>query len=255
MNEERKKLGVEVWSLVEPLAEESLAVFDGKLVFAAGKDIPRGITGIMANRLASRYKAPAMVVSMRDTTATGSFRSVRGVDLGSLLEPCADLFIDWGGHKYAAGFVLEKTNWDAFLERLKILIQTVEIRPEELEESVRVDAELPLSYLTPDIFKIIDRFEPYGEKNEPLTFMARRLKVTDINFMGKTEAKHVKLTLDAGKYKWPAVYWQAADKVKRDFDLNDQVDLVFTLNRNWFNGTETPQLMVTDLRRSGEHEA
>ena len=68
--------------------------------------------------------------------------------------------------------------------------------------------------------------------------------------MGKTEAKHVKLTLDAGKHKWPAVYWQAAEKVKREFDLGDQVDLVFRINRNWFKGNETPQLLVSDLKRS-----
>jgi len=68
--------------------------------------------------------------------------------------------------------------------------------------------------------------------------------------MGKSEQKHVKLTLDCGKHKWPAVYWQAADKVKKDFDLNDRVDIVFQVSRNWFNGTETPQLVVSDLKRS-----
>jgi single-stranded-DNA-specific exonuclease len=68
--------------------------------------------------------------------------------------------------------------------------------------------------------------------------------------IGKPEAKHVKLTLDTGKNKWPALYWQAAEKVKRDFDMGDTVDLVFNLNRNWFNGQETPQMIVTDLRRS-----
>jgi single-stranded-DNA-specific exonuclease len=104
--------------------------------------------------------------------------------------------------------------------------------------------------MTPDIFNLIDKLEPYGELNEPLTFMARGLKVKDINLMGKTEAVHVKLTLDCGKHKWPAIYWQAAEKVKRDFDLNDNVDVVFQLNRNWYNGTETPQIMVKDLRRA-----
>jgi single-stranded-DNA-specific exonuclease len=68
--------------------------------------------------------------------------------------------------------------------------------------------------------------------------------------MGKTEVKHVKLTLDAGTYKWPAVYWQAAEKVKTDFDMNDMVDIVFRVSRNWFNNVETPQLIITDLRRS-----
>jgi single-stranded-DNA-specific exonuclease len=32
------------------------------------------------------------------------------------------------------------------------------------------------------------------------------------------------------------------------------VDLVFTVNRNWFNGIETPQMIVTDLRRTDAAE-
>jgi single-stranded-DNA-specific exonuclease len=250
MNEERKKLGGDIWTIVEPLAAESLASFNGKLTLASGEGIYRGVTGIMANRLVNRFKVPALVVSFGEATATGSFRSVKGYDLRFILEQCADLFIDWGGHNYAAGFSMEKANWDTFLERLRIASRTIELAEGEDGETVTVDAELPQTYLTPELFKIVDRFEPYGEDNSPLTFMARRLRVTDLSFMGKTEAKHVKLTLDAGKHKWPAVYWQAADKVKRDFDLEDQVDLVFTLNRNWFNGVETPQLIITDLRRS-----
>jgi single-stranded-DNA-specific exonuclease len=252
LNEERKKLGGDIWTVVEPLAEKSLGSFGGKMVLASGDGIARGITGIMANRLINRFRVPALVVSFGETTLTGSFRSIRGYDLRSLLEQCADLFIDWGGHNYAAGFSMEKTNWDIFLERLKRAALLIELPDDQGAERVTVDAELPPSYLTPDIFKVVDRFEPYGEHNGPLTFMARGLRVTDLSFMGKTEAKHVKLTLDAGKHKWPAVYWQAAEKVKRDFDLEDRVDLVFTLNRNWFNGTETPQLIITDLRRTPE---
>jgi single-stranded-DNA-specific exonuclease len=252
MNGERKKLGGDMWAVVEPRAKESFEDFDGKMVMAAGDDIVRGITGLMASRMAGFFKVPAMAVSFNETVATGSLRSARGFDVRTLMEPCTDLCIDWGGHNFAAGFSLDRANWDAFLERLKNIAKAVELGAEGDEETVTVDAELPLSYLTPDIFKLVDRFEPYGEKNEPLVFMTRRLRVADITFMGKTEVKHVKLTLDTGKHKWPAVYWQAADKVKRDFDLEDKVDLVYTLNRNWFNGVETPQIMVTDLKRSGE---
>jgi single-stranded-DNA-specific exonuclease len=250
LNEERKKLGTDIWAHVEPQAAKSLALYDGKLVLASGEGIYRGITGIMANRLISRFKVPAVVVSLGEETAVGSLRSTRGWDLRGLLEQNADLFLDWGGHDFAAGFSMQKNNWERFLERLKIAARSIELAAEE--ETVAIDAELPHSYLTPDIFKLVDRFEPYGEENGPLTFVSRGLKVADLSFMGKADARHVKLTLDAGKNKWPAVYWQAADKVKREFDLHDTVDLVYTFNRNWFNGTETPQIIVTDLRRSGE---
>ena len=249
MNEERKKLGGEIWISVEPEAEKNLKKFDHKLAMASGK-IPRGITGIMANRLVSRFKTPSLVVSVGEEILTGSLRSYRDYDLRFLLEPCAHLFIDWGGHDFAAGFSMEKSNWETFLEILQKLAQSIDLGEEE-EEKVEVDAELPLSYLTPDILNLVDRFEPYGEGNEPLTFMARGLRVSELNLMGKIEANHVKLSLDAGRYKWPAVYWQAADKVKKEFDLEDRVDLAFRVIRDWFNGRETPQLVISDLRREG----
>ncbi len=251
MNAERRKLGADVWTAIEPMAAGSLEAHCGKLAFVFGDEIHRGITGIMASKLVGRFKVPAMVVAFTGPdSATGSLRSTRGYDVRGLLEQCADLFEDWGGHDFAAGFSLRRSRWDEFLDRLKTASATIELEEAEAEETVVVDAELPASYLTPDLLKTVDLFEPYGEDNDPLVFMAKGLRISDISLMGKTEQKHVKLTLDCGKHKWPAVFWQAADRVKRDFDVQDQVDLVFQVGRNYFNGAETPQLTVTDLRRS-----
>jgi single-stranded-DNA-specific exonuclease len=251
LNEERKKIGEEIWIIVEPLAAENLESFHGKLAVAYAKSIPRGVTGIMANRLTGRYKVPSLVASMGEMI-TASLRSVRLYDLRFLLEPLADLFADWGGHDFAAGFSIVPENWESFLERLKSASAAIELAADEDGETLCIDAELPFSYLTPDIFTLVDRFEPYGEANEQLCFAARKIRIEEISLMGKPEAKHVKLTLDAGKHKWPAVYWNAAEKVKREFDLGDQVDLVFRITRNWFKGNETPQLVVADLKRSGQ---
>ena len=251
MNEERKKIGEEIWTMAEPLAAKNMETYHSKLAVAYGSNIPRGVTGIMANRLSSRFKVPSLVASLGENSIVASLRSLRGYDLRLLLEPMADLFIDWGGHNFAAGFSVSTENWDAFLERLKSAAPNIELREED-GETLTIDAELPLSYMTPEIFTLIDRFEPYGEGNEALCFLAKEMKITDITLMGKPEAKHVKLNLDTGKHKWPAVYWQAAEKVKRDFDLGDTVDLVFRITRNWFKGNDTPQLIVSDIKRSGK---
>ncbi|MDR1636252.1 MAG: single-stranded-DNA-specific exonuclease RecJ, partial [Treponema sp.] len=252
LNNERKDLGEKTWKIAEARAEENLPLYGGKLAFAWGEDILRGVTGLMATRLTKRFGVPALVVSFMGDTVSGSLRSVRGYDLRLLLELCTDLFLDWGGHDYAAGFSMKRSNWDAFLERLKRAADNIELSGEKDRETVQVDAYLPQNYLNPeDIFKVVDRFAPYGEENEPLIFQAQGLRVAALVLLGKPDLKHVKLTLDAGKHKWPAMYWQAAEKVKRDFDLEDRVDLVFTVNRNWFNGIETPQMIVTDLRRTG----
>jgi single-stranded-DNA-specific exonuclease len=258
MNEERKRIGAEIWTFVEPMAVKNLAEFNNAFAVAYGKEIVRGVAGIMANRMNSFFKAPSLAASFSEDMVTGSLRSAQGYDLTSILEQCADLFIDKGGHDYAAGFSMEKRHWETFLERLKAIAQTIEPsaqdaqRADAQDDAVTVDAELPPSYLTPDIFKVIDRFEPFGAENDPLTFMTRKIRVQEIQFIGKNGANHVKITLDTGKHKWPAVYWNAADRVKKDFDVNDAVDAAFHINRNWYNGTETPQIVLLDLKRSGE---
>jgi single-stranded-DNA-specific exonuclease len=251
LNEERKKLGEETWNIAEPMAVDQLEKFGGKLALAFGENINRGVTGIMATRLVKRFDAPALVVSFVGNIATGSFRSVKGYNLRPLLEQCAGLFLDWGGHDHAAGFSMELGRWDEFIERLVFASAAMEFDQDADGETIQIDAELPPAYLTPETIDLVEQFEPYGEENGPLTFMTRKARISDISLMGKNGAKHARLTLDIGSYKWPAVYWQAADKIPGEFDLNDTVDLVFTLSRNWFNGDGKPQMVITDLKRTG----
>ena len=250
LNEERKKLGEDIWEFVEPVAMESLKNYNEKFSLAGGKNIPRGVTGIMASRLTSRFKVPSLVASFGEEVITASLRSTRSYDLNNLLEAKSNLFLDWGGHNFAAGFSMHTSNWDVFLDYLKDVSKEIVLSENKDEDCLSIDAELPLSFLNPDIYNLIDRFEPYGEENDSLTFLSKNLVITDLSLIGKPEAKHVKLTLDAGKHKWPAVYWQAAEKVKREFDLGDKVDIVYKITRNWYKGNETPQLVINDLKRS-----
>ena len=114
-------------------------------------------------------------------------------------------------------------------------------------------SQLPHNFLTPDILKTVDLFEPYGEGNSQLNFYTEKVKIVDANLIG-TDKSHLKLTLQCGGTKWPALYWNAADKIKRDFDIGHTVDVIYQVTRNVFNGMENTQLIITDLCRSGEHE-
>ena len=251
MNDERKVLEEEVWAIAEPMAGKSLAEYGEKLALVYGEEINRGVTGLMAQRIVRRFNVPALSISFCEDIYTGSLRSARGYNVLALLEQCGDLFIDCGGHRFAAGFTMKKANWAAFMERLKNAAYSIEFVEGGEEEAISIDAELPPDYLSPDILKLVDRFEPYGNENAPLTFMAKKLMVTEINFIGKPESKHLKLTVDSGRHKWPALYWQAADRVlNKEFGLEDRVDLVFNLSRDYYRGNETPQMMIADLRKS-----
>ena len=252
MNESRKELEEDTWAVIEPMAYKNFADYDEKLALVFSEKINKGVTGLMAQRASRNLNVPAIAISIGEKICTGSVRSARGYNICALLEQCSDLFIDSGGHMAAGGFSMVMENWDSFLERLKGVSQTIEFAEEKKdEESIQIDAELPHEYLSPEIIKLTDRFEPYGKENEPLVLMARKLTIKEINFIGKPESKHVKMTLDAGKYKWPALYWQSADRVtNREFGINDKVDIVFNLTRDYFRGNETPQMMIMDLKKS-----
>ena len=252
MNENRRELEEDTWAAVESMAYKNLAQFDEKLALVFSEKINKGVTGLMAQRASRNMNVPAIAVSIGDEICTGSVRTARGYNICSLLEQCNDLFIDSGGHKAAGGFSMVMGNWDSFLERLKDVSQSIEFTEDESdEESIQIDAELPHEYLSPEILKLVDRFEPYGKDNDPLIFMAKKLAIKEINFIGKPESKHLKMTLDAGKYKWPALYWQSAERViNKEFGVNDKVDIVFNLTRDYYRGNETPQMMIMDLKVS-----
>lgn len=251
MNRQRKLLEEEIWSMAEPMAYRSLAGHDNKLALVYGKDINRGVTGLIAQRITRRFNVPALAVSFNAGIYTGSIRSARGYNIGVLLEQCSDLFIDSGGHEFAGGFSLKKENWDAFTQRLKTTAYAIEFSEADEGENVYIDAELPHDYLNPEILRLVDRFAPYGKDNEFLIFMAKNLLIEDLNFIGKPESKHLKMTLSCGKYKWPALYWDAAVRVmNREFGKGDRIEAVFNITRDWYRGIATPQMIIIDLKKS-----
>ncbi|MCL2410251.1 MAG: single-stranded-DNA-specific exonuclease RecJ [Treponema sp.] len=250
MNENRKELEEDTWNIIKDKAFKSFDDYKNKLTIVFGEDIPKGVTGLMAQRAVRCFNVPSIAISINDNICTGSVRSVKSYNIQPMLEQCGNFFIDAGGHKAAGGFSLKLEYLDAFLDRLKDIAETIEFDDELQEETIHVDAELPHDFISPDILKLIDMFEPYGCDNEPLTFIAKKLTIKEVNFIGKPESKHLKLTLDTGKYKWPALYWQSADRfTNKEFDVNDKVDIAFNITRDYFKGNETPQIMILDLKR------
>lgn len=251
LNKDRKQLGNDAWNYSEKAAYESLERYNNKLVMVADERINRGVTGIVANKLAQYFKVPAMVITfIENGNAIGSIRSVRGYDVTGLLDQMSELFINYGGHNAAAGFSFTPDKLPEFTQQLENLAKLIEFPDEDESDVIDIDAELPHQYMTTDLLKLVDRFEPYGEKNPPLKFITKNTKILQADIIGKTEKLHLKLTLDYGKHKWPALYWNASEKLNKDFKVGDKVDLIFEVNRNVFNGVEIPQIIVTDIKLS-----
>jgi single-stranded-DNA-specific exonuclease len=249
-NSERKKLGADIWEAIYPAAFESCEKNGKRFVLVGSPLIKSGITGLLASRIVSTFKVPAIVAAFRDDgTVVGSIRTTNNFKISGLLAACADLFIDYGGHEAAAGFSMPQGNWERFTTLATAHLGAAEMTV--AEETMTVDAELPHSYLKPELQKLYSFFEPFGEENRPLVFFARSVPMVDAQIVGKSAKSHLKLTLDFGQYKWPALLWDGAERLERDFSFRakDRLDLLFKVTLNRWNGEERAQLELYDVRR------
>jgi single-stranded-DNA-specific exonuclease len=248
LNEKRRRLCTKTLPVAEKLASNNFERFFGKLAVAASEEITRGITGIIANRLIEKYHIPAMAVHLNDKLAIGSIRSPGNYNIRLLLEPVSDIILNYGGHEGALGFSMERSLWEQYLDRLEIEIES--IMPVGVpEEIIEIDAELPHEYITPDILSLVDIFQPYGVKNKPLVFASYGLSILEAAYLGKRKPNHLKFVIDAGKHKWPAVFWNGREKLNDEINAGDKVNIIYSFNRNRYNGVERPEIIITDISK------
>ena len=250
LNKERQKLGEDAWTRLLSMAKESFEASGSKLVVVEDSTLSRGITGVMASRLLKQFNAPAIVLAtVGEERVSASMRSPDSFNAREFLSRFSDLFLDYGGHACAGGFSMDVSQLKVFKQRVMDEIDTMDCLPEEVEE-VTIDCTLPEAYMTPDIIKVVEFFEPYGEKNPPLVLLMEGAVIENIQVMNNKNGsvQHVKMTLAFGQYKWPALYWSAADRIGKDFDVGTAVDIVFRLGRNYFRNQESLQITIIDLK-------
>ncbi len=248
MNEERKLLVQNASFKVHNEAEKSVSEHSNKFCVVVSQDIQPGLTGLFAAKLMSDFGVPSFALTFSQDICIGSVRSKRGFIATKFLDGMGNFFLNHGGHNYAAGFSFEKEKLPRFISYLKEASKSVELSEED--EALEIDAEIPPSYLAPEVFKLIDTFEPYGNENSELVFMTKNARICDAMLVGKKEPFHLKLTFNCGKYKFPAMFWGQGERLKKDITVGQSYDILYTLSRNYFNGNVTNQLMIKELKPS-----
>jgi single-stranded-DNA-specific exonuclease len=172
---------------------------------------PGGVTGIVAGRLAERFRKPAVLISAPPgEIARGSGRSVPGVDLVAALTDCASaatetpLLQSFGGHPGAAGFSVDP---ERIPELRAALSRAIAGRVETIPESVLViDSYVDLPDLTFDLVSDTGRLSPFGRGNPPLALVVRDLHLLSETIIGRT-GEHRRLTVEDAHDRSQTVFW------------------------------------------------
>ncbi len=209
----------------------------------------KGVIGIVASRLIETYFRPTVVLTESNGLATGSARSVPGFDLYRVMENCSDLLEDFGGHTYAAGMTMKVENVPLFRERFENEVSKT-ITPDQLVPKIEVDSFISLDKITPQFFKILRQFQPFGPENMSPVFMTENVVDNGtIKIVGPTK-EHLKLGLfseNNPRVVFPAIGFNQAHHYNL-INAGMPFDLCFTIEENNFRGKKNIQLNIKDIK-------
>jgi len=242
-NIERQKLTEEF--LAKAKAELSITGTTQPFLMIGGEDYPSGIAGLIAGRLAEEFYRPSIVYELRESTASGSARSIPEFDVISALSQCRDLLQRFGGHPGAAGFALPIENLKPLQKRL-LGIAEQKLMGVDLRPHLTIDAALPLSTIGGKTYRLVDRFAPFGHENPLPVFLSRRVGVVDHYPIGNA-SQHLRLRLRDGRITWKAVGF---DLGSLNAEIAPEIDVVYNLVIDRWNGDESLALNVLDFAPS-----
>ena len=242
----RERQAIEKRILSEAIAEID-GYFDEKTDFGlvVGKcGWHVGVIGIVASRLAARYRRPAIVVGFgEDGTGRGSGRSIEGYNILAGLKDCAAFLIGWGGHEMAAGLDMKEAQLDAFRKKFN-LAAAEKLRNTDLRAVQPINAWIGLDEISDENFTAMECLEPFGQDNPRPVFAARGVKISAPPRV--MAGKHLRFNVACGKKRVAAVAFNQAGRSIPDGDI----DLAFQIRKNSFNGSENLELNVLDFRET-----
>jgi len=203
-----------------------------------------GIIGIVASRIIERYYRPTVMIAIEKGIGKGSARSVPNFDLHTALKSCSDLFIQFGGHRYAAGLTIDATNIPEFKHRFNEITRDT-LKPNDTIRKINIDDEITIDLIDFELVKMLDMLAPFGPRNNCPMFVSYNLQIVgEPRVVGKN---HLKFRVSQNGKVIDAIAFNRGNDINR-LKENRIVDLVYNIQENtWMNRTNL-QLKVKDFK-------
>ena len=214
LNQERKEITEQGVSQAAAIIEQSGLQFDPVLVLYL-PGCHESVAGIISGRIREQYHKPNFVLTDAQTPGMikGSGRSIEEYNMFDALVATEDLLEKYGGHPMAAGVTLKKENLSSWRRALN---WNCTLSKEDLIPKIRLDAAMPISYLTEELIKEFSLLEPFGKGNERPLFAQKNLRILRLQRLGKT-GQYLKMILaDESGRKIEAVFFGDADHFMED---------------------------------------
>lgn len=204
-----------------------------------------GIIGIVASKVTDMYFKPSILVCFEGEEGKGSGRSIPGFDMHEALMQCGNHLERFGGHAMAVGVTVKKSEFNNFKNILEEYAKNCEI--DKIVPIINIDSEISLKDIDIENVKSLKKLEPYGEANKMPLFLLKNLKINSIRSL--SEGKHLRLTLRDDSFIINAIGFNMGNLTEK-YLIDDRVDVVGNLEINSYNGMESIQIILKDIRKS-----
>lgn len=206
-----------------------------------------GVIGIVASKLKEKYNKPVILFSV-DDVAKGSGRSVAPFNLYEAFEKNKDILIQFGGHKYAAGVLIENDKLYEFRDKISACVDDF-LGDDKLTCEISVECVLAHQNVSYKTANEISLLQPFGKHNEVPLFCIRNARISDLFPISNN--RHLRIKFLIGDKTVTAFYF-SVDMISFDYREGDLVDIVCELNENEYKNHKSVQLIVRDLRYTKE---
>ena len=245
LNSERRNLEQEIYE--EATAMLPVNVPDEPIVLAQ-RGWYQGVTGIIAAKMAERYRLPVIIISIDDDgMGRGSCRSIGSFALYDALCSCEDILENYGGHEMAAGVTVAEDNIDKLRQMLTVFYH------EQVKGSPEAGLKLDFEVEKPELLTIsnvqaLENLEPFGNGNPSPCLCILDATVLYAQSIGA--GKHSKLKIEKSGTVLDCIFFSVSVE---DMEISSgmHVDLAFEPQINEFRGRSSVQLQLIDIRLSG----
>jgi len=243
-NRRRQEIEAQIYEEVEALLHGDQGYLERQSLVLHSPNWHPGVIGIVASRMVERYYRPTILISTMGGDGKGSGRSIRGVNMYSLVASCSDLLTNFGGHEYAVGLTIPAASIEAFVTRFENEVGKI-LEGKPPAPVLQIDAELPAHALNLDLVRELRRLEPFGHQNKEPIFSFPAARVLSKEVVGK---RHLKMRLGLDDKVFDAIGFNLAESYNDLLRKDQLVDLAFIPQINDFYGDERLQLRIIDLR-------
>ena len=216
-----------------------------KSVIMVSGDYHEGVLGIVASNIAEKYQRPVLIMNNKEGILKGSARSVFEFNIYTAINKIGDKFIAYGGHTLAAGFSFDEQN---FKEIEKTLCNEFDEykNNNELKSTKNIDIVSSLEEVSYQFLNSLEVLKPFGMDFEKPNILLENAKVIEKVYFG-ADKQYLRLTIADEVGNLECISFKD-NMIFKDINVNDTIDLLCTLDKNYFNGRTKLQAYIIDMQ-------